>query len=241
MLKRLLLLFCLAGSLASCETLSNLPMGTIPTAITEAEASQGIKQALEQGIGRGISTLNVEDGFLGNQAYKIFLPAEAQRIENTLRQLGMGAMVDKAITQINRGAENAVGFARPIFTDAIMEMTITDAINIIRGPNDAATQYFRQKTTDKLKTAFAPVIKSSLDKFSATKYYGDVVTTYNNFPTTINKINPDLQAHVVDKAVGALFDQIAKEEANIRANPVARTTEILRKVFGYAARNQTGM
>src|SRR5918993_3404869 len=111
-------------------------MGTTPVSITEAEASQGIKQALEQGIARGITTLNVEDGFLGNQAYKIFLPAEAQRIENTLRQLGMGALVDKAITQINRGAENAVGFARPIFTEAIMEMTITDAINIIRGPND---------------------------------------------------------------------------------------------------------
>jgi len=241
MFKKFLILMALASPLASCDTLTNLPIGTSPVSITEGEAAQGIKQALEQGIGRGIASLNIEDGFLGNQAYKIFLPAEAQRIENTLRQLGMGAMVDKAITQINRGAENAVGFARPIFTDAIMEMTITDAINIIRGPNDAATQYFRQKTTDKLKAAFAPVIKSSLDKFSATKYYGDVVNTYNNFPTTINKINPDLQAHVVDKAVGALFDQIAKEEANIRANPVARTTEILRKVFGYAANNRSGL
>ncbi|MGV3657197.1 MAG: DUF4197 domain-containing protein [Chitinophagaceae bacterium] len=240
MFKKLLVIFCLAGGLASCDTLTNLPTGTTPVSITEGEAAQGIKQALEQGIARGISTLNIEDGFFGSQAYKIFLPAEAQRIENTLRQLGMGAMVDKAILQINRGAENAVGYARPIFTDAIMQMTITDAINIIRGPNDAATQYFRQKTTDKLKAAFAPIIRSSLEKFSATKYYGDVVNTYNNFPTTINKINPDLEAHVVDKAVGALFDQIAKEEANIRANPVARTTEILRKVFGYAARNASG-
>ncbi len=240
MFKKLLVIFCLAGGLASCDTLTNLPTGTTPVSITEGEAAQGIKQALEQGIARGITSLNIEDGFFGNQAYKIFLPAEAQRIENTLRQLGMGAMVDKAILQINRGAENAVGFARPIFTDAIMQMTITDAINIIRGPNDAATQYFKQKTTDKLKAAFAPIIRSSLEKFSATKYYGDVVKTYNNFPTTINKINPDLEAHVVDKAVGALFDQIAKEEANIRANPVARTTEILRKVFGYAARNASG-
>ena len=238
MIKRFLIIFCLAGSLLSCDTLTNLPVGTgtSPVSITQAEASQGIKQALEQGIARGITTLNVEDGFFGNQAYKIFLPAEAQRVENTLRQLGMGAMVDKAIVQINRGAENAGGFARPIFTEAITEMTITDAINILRGPNDAATQYFREKTTAKLKTAFAPVIQSSLEKFSATKYYSDVVNTYNNFPTTINKINPDLQAHVVDKAVAALFDQVAKEEANIRANPVARTTEILRRVFGYAAR-----
>jgi hypothetical protein len=145
-------------------------------------------------------------------------------------------MVDKAVLQINRAAEDAVGHARPIFLEAIKEMTIADAMNIIRGPNNAATQYFRQKTTDKLVAAFSPIIKSSLDKFSATKYYGDVVSTYNNFPTTINKINPDLQSYVVDKAVSALFDQIAKEEANIRENPVARTTQILKKVFGAAAR-----
>ncbi|HYH14771.1 MAG TPA: DUF4197 domain-containing protein, partial [Flavisolibacter sp.] len=118
----------------------------------------------------------------------------------------------------------------------IREMTITDALNIIRGPKDAATQYFKQKTTQKLTAAFSPVVKQSLDKFSATKYYADVVNTYNNFPTTINKLNPDLPSYVVDKAVTALFDQIAKEEANIRENPVARTTELLKKVFGWAGR-----
>ena len=116
-------------------------------------------------------------------------------------------------------------------------MTITDAINIIRGPKDAATGYFRNKTTDKLVAAFSPVIKQSLDRFSATKYYTDVVNTYNNFPTTLNKLNPDLPSYVVSKAVGALFDQIAQEEANIRANPVARTTDILKKVFGWASRS----
>ena len=235
MLKRYLLIFGAAIGLASCDTLSNLPMGNT-TAITEVEASQGIREALDQGVGRGISLLNKENGFFGNETYKLFLPAEAQRVENTLRQLGMGAMVDKAVLQINRAAEDAVGYARPIFLESIKEMTIADAMNIIRGPNDAATQYFRQKTTDKLVAAFSPIIKSSLDKFSATKYYGDVINTYNNFPTTINKINPDLQSYVVNKAVGSLFDQIAKEEANIRENPVARTTQILKKVFGSAAR-----
>jgi hypothetical protein len=201
---------------------------------TENEAATGMRQALEQGVGKGITLLNVQDGFFGNQTYKLFLPQEAQRIENTLRQLGMGGMVDRAILQINRSAEDAVGYARPIFMDAIREMTITDALNIIRGPRDAATQYFRQKTTEKLTAAFTPVIKSSLDKFSATKYYNDVISTYNNFPTTMNKLNPDLPSYVVGKAVDALFDQIAKEEANIRENPVARTTDILRKVFGWA-------
>jgi len=225
----------IACSIVSCDTLSKLP-NAYPTGVTEYEAAQGIREALDQGVGRGISALNVTDGFFGNQAYKLFLPEEARKIENTMRQLGMGAMVDKAILQINRAAEDAVGFARPIFVDAIREMTIADAINIVKGSNDAATQYFRQRTTDKLIAAFLPVIKSSLEKFSATKYYADVINTYNNFPTTINKINPDLPSYVVAKAVDALFDQIAKEEANIRANPVARTTEILRKVFGWAAR-----
>ncbi len=234
-MKKYLCALMLSVSLLSCAELGNLA-GNLPTTITETEAAQGIREALDQGVGRGISLLNKQDGFFGNEAYKLFLPAEAQRIENTLRQLGMGSMVDRAILQINRSAEDAVGYARPIFLDAIREITITDAINIIRGPRDAATQYFRQKTTDKLTAAFSPIIKGSLDKFSATKYYGDVVNTYNNFPTTLNKINPDLPSYVVSKAVDALFDQIAQEEANIRANPVARTTDILKKVFGWGSR-----
>jgi hypothetical protein len=234
MLKRYLIAFSLTLGLLSCETLSNLPMSTT---ITQAEAAQGIREALDQGVGRGISLLNKEDGFFGNQAYKLFLPQEAVKIENTLRQIGMGSLVDKAILQINRSAEDAVGYARPIFLDAIKEMTIADAINIIKGPKDAATQYFRDKTTSKLIAAFTPIIKGSLDKFSATKYYGDMINTYNKFPTTLNKLNPDLPSYVVDKAVSALFDQVAQEEANIRANPVARTTDILKKVFGWAARS----
>ena len=235
MIKKYLASIMLSISLLSCAELGNLG-SVIPTTITEAEAAQGIREALDQGVGRGISLLNKQDGFFGSQAYKLFLPAEAQRIENTLRQLGMGGTVDRAILQINRAAEDAVGYARPIFLEAIRGITITDAINIIRGPNDAATQYFRQKTTDKLIAAFSPIIKSSLDKFSATKYYGDVVNTYNNFPTTLNKLNPDLPSYVVGKAMDALFDQIGQEEANIRANPVARTTEILKKVFGWGSR-----
>jgi hypothetical protein len=236
-MKKYLLAFSLTLGLLSCDTLTNLPSAyPAGTPVTESEAATGMRQALEQGIGKGIASLNVQDGFFGNQAYKLFLPAEAQRIESTLRQLGMSGLVDRAILQINRSAEDAVGYARPIFVDAIREMTITDALTIIRGPRDAATQYFRQKTTQKLTAAFSPVIRQSLDKFSATKYYGDVVSTYNNFPTTLTKINPDLPSYVVDKAVNALFDQIAQEEANIRANPAARTTEILRKVFGSLGR-----
>lgn len=235
MTKRFFTILALTATLSSCTALSNLPGST--GVITEADAAQGIRQALDQGVGKGISFLNREDGFFGNQAYKLFLPAEALKIENTMRQLGMGSLVDRAILQINRAAENAVGYASPIFVDAIREMTIADALNIIKGQNDAATQYFRQKTSQKLISAFSPIIKESLDKFSATKYYGDIISTYNSFPTTLNKLNPDLPSYVVSKAVDALFDQVAKEEANIRSNVAARTTDILKRVFGWAARN----
>lgn len=220
----------LITSLSACDTLSNLPGAY--GGFTEAEAAQGIRQALDQGVDKGIGFLGKTDGFFGNEAYKLFFPPDAQKVVNTLRDLGFNSMVDKAILQINRAAEDAVGYAKPIFADAIKEMTIQDAINIVKGPNDAATQYFRQKTTTELVAAFSPVIKSSLEKTEATKYYADVINTYNRFPTTFNKINPDLPSYVVDRAVNALFDRIAMEEANIRANPLARTTEILRKVFG---------
>jgi hypothetical protein len=229
MIKTVATLFTTTLLFFSCETLSKLPIGG---GVTEAEAAQGIREALNQGTAKGIGFLNKTDGFFGNEAYKLFLPPDAKKIENTLRDIGFGKMVDKAILQINRGAEDAVGFAKPIFVDAIKEMTLMDALNIVRGPKDAATNYFRDKTTDKLVAAFLPVIKSSLDKLNATKFYGDVVTAYNNLPTTFNKVNPDLPSYVTGKAVSALFDQVAKEEANIRENPVARTTEILKKVFG---------
>jgi Protein of unknown function (DUF4197) len=200
--------------------------------LTENEAGMGIKEALTNGVTNAVLNLNKTDGFFGSEVYKMFLPPDAQKIETALRKIGMGSQVDKAILAINRGAEDAVAYAKPIFIDAIKEMSITDALNIVRGPKDAATQYFKQKTTQKLIEAFLPSVKSSLDKVEATKYYGDIVTTYNGLPTTFKKVNPDLPSYVVEKAVEALFDQVAKEEANIRENPLARTSDILKKVFG---------
>lgn len=231
MMKRYLLFFFITLFLSSCEVLSQLPTG-IGNTVTEAEAGQGIKEALGQGLTHAVLNLNKTDGFFGNQFYKLLLPPDAQKVETTMRRIGLGKTVDKAILQINRGAEDAVGFAAPIFVNAIKQMSIRDAINIIRGPKDGATNYFREKTTVALVEAFSPVVKNSLDKVEATKYYGDVINTYNAFPTTRNKINPDLTSYVVGKAVDALFDQIAKEELEIRENPLKRTTEILKKVFG---------
>jgi hypothetical protein len=225
----MLLLIVLLNS--SCDVLQNLPTST-GTGVTEAEAGQGIKEALAQGITNAVLQLNREDGFFKDAFYKILLPPEARKVENTLRDLGMGKLVDKAILQVNRGAEDAAGYAKPIFIDAIKSMTLQDAIGLVSNGDTSATHFFREKTTAKLTTAFLPVIKSSLNKAEATKYYGDIVNTYNSFPTTLKKINPDLPGYVTERATNALFDLISKEEKNIRQNPLARTTDILKKVFG---------
>jgi len=230
-MRKIFTLLCAVITLSSCEVLNQLPTST-SGGITEAEAAQGIKEALGQGLGKAVLQLNTTDGFFKDAFYKILLPPDAKKIENTLRTIGMGSQVDKAILQINRGAEDAAGFAKPIFIDAITSMTLSDAIGLVRNGDTSATHFFRVKTTEKLIAAFTPVIKSSLDKVSATKYYGDIVNTYNNFPTTIKKINPDLTSFVTGKATDALFDLVAKEEKNIRDNFAARTTDLLKKVFG---------
>lgn len=230
-MKKIIVFSLLVSLLSSCETLTNAG-GNVFGTVSEQEAGMGIKEALTQGVGKGISYLHKQDGFFGNEAYRLFLPPDAGKIENTLRNLGLGSQVDKAILQINRSAEDAVGFAKPVFVNAIREMTLADALTIVKGSRNSATSYFRDKTRDSLIAAFSPVVKNSLDKLNATRYYSDIVNAYNKIPTTFNKINPDLTNYVAGRATEALFDQIEKEEANIRENPLARTTQILKKVFG---------
>jgi len=215
----------------SCDTLSQLPIKT-GNGVTEAEAGQGIKEALSQGLVNAVLRLNKEDGFFKDAIYKVLLPPDAKKIENTLRNLGFSSMVDKAILQVNRAAEDAAGTAKPIFIDAVKSMSISDAIGLVRNGDTSATHFFRVKTTDKLIAAFLPVIKASLDKVDATKYYGDLVSKYNSLPTTFKKLNPDLPGYVTDRATFALFDLVSQEERNIRKNAAARTTDILKKVFG---------
>ena len=229
----LMVFLAVASTQASAQiNLSELLKKIPNNGVSEKDASLGIKQALTQGITKAVLNLNKTDGFYGNDLYKMLLPPDSQKAEKALRRIGLGSQVDKAVLAINRGAEDAVGSASPIFTKAIREMTVTDALSIVRGNKDAATQYFRRKTSQELIAAFTPPVKTSLDKTNATRYYTDLANTYNRLPTSFEKVNPDLTNYVVGKAVDALFDQIAKEEANIRANPVARTTEILKKVFG---------
>lgn len=227
------LFLCMIPSVSFSQiTLPKILSKKSSSGVSQDEAGKGIKEALAQGVTNAVLNLNKTDGFFGNEFYKMLLPPDAKKIESTLRNLGMGAQVDKAILSINRGAEDAVGFAKPIFMDALKEMTLADALNILRGPKDAATNYFKEKTKQKLIAAFLPSVKTSLDKTDATKHYSEIVTTYNKLPTTFKKVNPDLPDYVVGKAVDALFDQVAREEANIRENPLARTSDILKKVFG---------
>ena len=226
------LFFIPAESFSQITLPQILPGKKNSTGITENEAGEGIKEALAQGLAKAVLQLNKEDGFFKDALYKVLMPPDAKKIENTLRKMGMGNMVDKAILQINRAAEDAAGHAKPIFVDAIKSMTISDAIGLLKNGDTSATHFFRIKTTSKLVMAFTPVIKNSLDKLEATKYYADVVNTYNNFPTTFKKVNPDLPGHVTGKAIEALFDLVGKEERNIRQNMAARTSDLLKKVFG---------
>ena len=233
MMKRIFTVILFSSLFYGCDVIKQLPQ---MTGVSEAEAGEGIKEALSQGLAGAVLRLNKEDGFFKDAFYKILIPEDARKIENTLRDIGLGSMVDKAILQINRGAEDAAGYAKPIFVNAIKSMSIQDAIGLVRNGDTSATHFFRVKTTDQLIAAFFPVIKTSLDKLDATKYYSDVINTYNNFPTTFKKLNPDLPGFVTGRATDALFDLVAKEEVNIRQNFAARTTELLRKVFGGSIR-----
>ena len=199
--------------------------------LSAADISAGLKEALTNGTNKGTAILSKVDGFFGNAAVKILLPPEAQKVESTLRSMGLGKQVDDAILSMNRAAEDACKSAAPIFVNAIKQMSFEDAANILRGSDTAATGYLRGKTTADLTTAFSPVIKQSLEKVDATKYWNTLITTYNKIPFQ-KKVNPDLAAYVTDKSLNGVFYQIALQEKSIRLDPAARTSDILKKVFG---------
>jgi hypothetical protein len=199
--------------------------------LSSEEAGNGLKEALTQGISKGADALSQADGYFKNPKIKIPFPPDAQKMEKKLRDIGMGEDVDKFILTLNRGAEDAAKQAKPIFVDAIKKMTITDVVAILKGQPDAATQYLKKTTSPQLIAQFKPVIKASLDKVGATKHYKDLASTYDKIPF-VKKVNPDLEAYTTDLAIQGLFITIASEEKEIRVNPAARTTDLLKKVFG---------
>ncbi len=201
------------------------------TALSAEEVAQGLKEALTNGISKGSDLTSKVDGYFKNQEIKIPFPPDVKKVETRLRQMGLGGEVDKFVLSLNRGAEDAAKEAKPIFIAAIKQMTIDDAFSILKGEPDAATQFLKKTTTAQLKEKFKPVVQKSLDKVSATQYYGDLVGTYNKIPL-VQKVNPDLNEYATDLAIQGLFIMIAKEEKNIRQNPLARTSDLLKKVFG---------
>ncbi len=202
------------------------------TPLTQKETAEALKEALSIGITKGASTVSKVDGYFKNPRIKIPFPPEAKKIETKLRDIGLNKQVDKVILTLNRGAEEAAKEAKPIFVSAIKQMTIKDAIGILKGADNAATQYLKRTTSNQLRAKFKPVIRKNLNKVGATKYWGDAVNTYNKIPL-VEKMNPDLNGYVTQKAMDGLFFMIEKEEKKIRKDPIARTTELLKRVFGY--------
>lgn len=198
-------------------------------ALSTEDIAAGLKEALSIGAQRGSDKLSAADGFFKNAALKILMPPEAKKVEETLRGIGMGKQVDQAILAMNRAAEDATKSAAPIFVNAVKSMTIDDAMGILKGGDNAATNYLKGKTTPQLTEAFRPVIEQSLQKVDATKYWNTIFSNYNRVAK--DKINPDLPAYVTEKALAGIFTQLADEEKSIRQNPAARTTELLKKVF----------
>jgi len=200
------------------------------SSLSTTDVISGLKEALNNGVNTGTAKLSAVDGFFANAAVKILMPPDAQKVEKTLRNVGLGKQVDDAILSMNRAAEDATKSAAPIFLNAIKQMSIEDAWAILRGGDTAATTYLRKTTTAPLTNAFKPVIESSLEKVDATKYWNTVFSNYNKF--SLKKINPDLSAYVTEKALSGIFYEIAQQEIQIRKDPVARTSDILKKVFG---------
>jgi len=199
--------------------------------LSEKDAADGIREALINGTGESVKLVSVIDGYWGNPEIKIPFPAEAKEMESKLRAIGMGKKVDEFNESMNRAAEKAAVEAKQIFITAIKSLTVKDAIGIVRGQDNAATLYLKNTTSPQLIEKFQPIIKTSLDNVNATKYWGDLITIYNKIPL-VRKMNPNLTEYVTQKAVDGLFVMIAKEELKIRKDPVARTSELLRKVFG---------
>lgn len=232
-----ILIFCASTSMAQLDKLKKTMGGKIESAtstsgaLSEEEVGAGLREALTKGVEKGVDQLSKPDGYFGDLEIKIPLPEEAANVEAKLRSLGQGQKVDDAIESINRAAEDAANGAKDIFVNAIKSMTLTDAMSILRGEDNAATNFLDKATRAALVEKFKPIVKASLEKVGATKNWNAMFTAYNKIPL-VTKVNPDLEEYATNKAIDGLFIQIAKEELAIRKNPAARVSDLLKKVFG---------
>lgn len=233
MLLKKIFLFSSIFLLLSCAELQQV-VNTIPTetgiGMDSTTIANGLRQALDKGIDKQVTKLTQKDGFYKNQLVKIMLPSELQKVDQGLRDIGLGSLADEGIKALNRAAEDAVKEATPIFVSAVKEITFADAKNILLGPDNAATNYLEQRTTSALYSKFNPVIKQSFSKVGADQIWTNIITKYNSIPF-VTKVNPDLTDYVTTEALQGVYKMISVEEKDIRNNISARTTTLLRQVF----------
>ncbi|WP_423998349.1 DUF4197 domain-containing protein [Maribacter sp. IgM3_T14_3] len=232
MIKKASLTICmlLAFSCAELQQVVNQLPGSTEGVLSNDAIANGLKEALDQGIEKQVSKLTQTDGFYKNELVKILLPEDLQKVDKTLRDIGLSNLADEGLKVLNRAAEDAVSEATPIFVNAVKEMSFADAKNILLGSNDAATTYLETKTTSELYAKFNPVINNSFKKVGADKIWSSIITKYNAIPLT-NNINPDLTDYVTREALAGVYKMIAVEEEEIRTKYSSRTTDVLRKVF----------
>lgn len=229
MFKRLLFIIAIFQFSACSElqqVVNQLPNGVI----TNDQIAAGLKEALNNGISDQVTKLAVEDGFYKNELTRILLPEELQKVDKTLRSVGLSKLADEGLKVLNRAAEDAVGEAIPIFVDAIKGMTFTDAKNILLGDKNAATQYLERTTSEALYQKFNPIIANSFQKVGADKIWFDLITKYNSLPLT-SDVNPDLTDYVTRQALKGVFTMVEVEERDIRTNLSSRSSDLLKKVF----------
>ena len=230
-MKKIVLLVSSFFCLSSCADLQSVMNSTQQSgALSSVDISNGLKQALELGIAQGVDLLSQKDGYYGNSLAKILFPEPLQKVDNTLRSIGLGSLADEGVKLLNRAAEDAVTEAKPIFINAVKNLSFSDATAILTGGKNAATDYLKKTTTQSLIQAFSPNIQASLGKVGADQVWSSIIDKYNAVPL-VTKVNPDLTSYVTEKAIDGLFLQIAQKEEDIRTNIGSRTTPLLQKVF----------
>lgn len=219
----------------AAETLGTGTGSTTTTpALTNSEVISGLKEALNVGIQNSVNLTSVTDGFLKNEAIRLPFPEDAIKVRQKAIDWGMTGQVEKFETTLNRAAEEATKEALPIFKDAILNMSIQDGFTILNGGQGAATKFLKDNTKSKLVTAFTPKVEAAISTVKLTEYWNPIITKYNGAMalTGGDKINPDLNAYVTERAIDGLFKMVEQEENKIRLDPVARVSDILVKVFG---------
>jgi hypothetical protein len=218
------------AQLGQLKKIGNIKVPKIPKLTTVPDISAGLKEALNNGITKQVTKLTAEDGFYKNDLVKILLPAELQKVDRSLRSLGMANLADEGLKVLNRAAEDAVKEATPIFVDAVKNMNFTDAKTILMGNENAATKYLETATSTALYDKFSPVIATSLNKVNADKIWGQMINKYNSIPL-VKKVSPDLKDYVTKETMKGVFNMVAIEEKEIRVNLKARTSPLLQSIF----------